>query len=197
MVLTMPRTSSSRSRRERPLLRSRRGSRRRHRTTDRPEGKLRSSLAGVVGGALGQRDHVGYTLLGIRLIQSRARGDNLRHIGPVCGSKVATTAEARGEEAIKLIARGHNVTGAWGGSGVCAQQRIHETGHGPSRLSCRRSGSLAESGRRAAHELAAEASTAALRTVAKAQARKPCAVSRKQTSWVWTPTHLVRKRPAR
>ena len=39
---------------------------------------MRSGPAGVVGGALGQRDHVGYTLLGIRLIQSRARGDNLR-----------------------------------------------------------------------------------------------------------------------
>jgi len=32
---------------------------------------------------------------------------------------------------------------------------------------------------------------------AAAQARKPCAVSRKCTSVVWTPTHLVRRRPAR
>src|SRR5674476_1306703 len=32
--------------------------------------------------------------------------------------------------------------------------------------------------------------------VAKAQARKPCAVSRKSTSCVWTPTHFVRSRPA-
>ena len=34
-------------------------------------------------------------------------------------------------------------------------------------------------------------------TVASAQVRKPCAVSRKKTSWTCTATHLVRSRPVR
>ena len=43
----------------------------------------------------------------------------------------------------------------------------------------------------------AELKALALRSVAKAHARKPCAVSRKKASWVCTPTHFVRNRAAR
>src|ERR1700733_2203818 len=43
----------------------------------------------------------------------------------------------------------------------------------------------------------AELKALALRSVAKAQARKPCAVSRKKASWVCMPTHFVLNRAAR
>ena len=42
-----------------------------------------------------------------------------------------------------------------------------------------------------------EANTAVTNTVATAQVMRPCAVSRKNTSWVCVPTHLVRSRPVR
>jgi hypothetical protein len=44
---------------------------------------------------------------------------------------------------------------------------------------------------------AAEDSSVAINNVETPQARKPCAVSRKKTSSVWTVTHRVRSRPAR
>jgi hypothetical protein len=41
----------------------------------------------------------------------------------------------------------------------------------------------------------AEVSTAAVNRMLTAQVRKPCEVSRKATSSVWSETHLVRNRP--
>jgi len=59
-----------------------------------------------------------------------------------------------GEEAIKLTARVRNVTRvASRYRGICAQQQIHEAGHGPIRLTCRGSVRLGEARRRASNDI--------------------------------------------
>jgi hypothetical protein len=45
--------------------------------------------------------------------------------------------------------------------------------------------------------VAAAVTKAAINIEARAQAKKPCAVSRKNTSSVWRPVHFVRSRPAK